>query len=285
MQERIIEEGTNHAITHMNKLYYFTGTGNSLWVAKQLAKSLSGFSLESVSTSLAKNENIENPESASIGLIFPVYIFGPPLIVKRFLKKLQVSKNQYVFCIAVHGGYPANTIHYVRNLFRKEGGHLNSGFCIKMPDNYIMNTDPPSNEIVKEIMTSAMNRISAIAEMAKNNTNGVFEKGNPITNWIFTGVLYRLFIGKLSGYSKKYVVEDSCNACGTCVSVCPMNNIELKGNKPIWGTSCEMCLSCIQNCPVQAIQWGNKTKMRTRYRNPEISIQELKNQNPNIPKE
>lgn len=263
----------------MNKLYYFTGTGNSLWAARQLAKSLPDFSLERLTASLSENETIENSESSVIGLIFPVYLFGPPLIVKRFLEKLKISRNQYVFCIAVHGGYPADTIRVVRKLIKKKGGHLDSGFCLRTPDNYILNSNPPSKAIIQQILTSGIKRIGEIVKTVKDRAKGVFESGNPVTNWLFTGILYRLFIGTLPGYSKKYIVEDSCNSCGICVSVCPMANIKLKEGKPIWGTSCEMCLSCIQHCPVEAIQWGKKTKNRTRYRNPEISVQELRNQN------
>ena len=264
----------------MNKLYYFTGTGNSLWVAKQLAKQLSNFSLEPIASVLSENKKIENPDSVSIGLVFPVYLFGPPLIVKRFLNTLTISKNQYVFCIAVHGGYPADTNRIVRELIRKNGGCLNSGFCVKMPGNYIIGYDPPESEIIREILSLGTGRISEIAEMVENRTNDILEKGNPATNWILSGLLYRFLGGTLPGYSKKFIVEDSCTACGTCVSVCPMNNIELSDSKPTWGKDCEMCLSCIQNCPVVAIQWGKKTKNRNRYRNPDITLEELKKQRP-----
>ena len=211
----------------------------------------------------------------AIGLIFPVYLYGPPLIVGRFLEKLEISENQYVFYIAVHGGYPAQTIRVVRKLIEKNRGHLDCGFCLKMPGNCIIDYDPPTDELINEIIISANDRIRAIAEMVKDRTRGVFEKGNPVTNWILTGIFYRLLIGSVPNYSKKYVVEDFCTGCGTCVSVCQMNNVKLEDEKPAWGTSCEMCLSCIQNCPVEAIQWGNRTKKRKRYRNPEISTKEL----------
>jgi len=264
----------------MNKLYYFTGTGNSLWVAKQLAKQLPDFSLEPIAGIMSENRTIKNSDSASIGIVFPVYLFGPPLIVKRFLNKLIISKNQYVFCIAAHAGYPADAVGIVRKLARKNGGHLNSGFCVNTPGNYIIEHGPPEGEIIRERLSSGKERISEIAKMVKNRTNDIIEKGNPATNWIFSGLLYRFFCGTLPGYSKKYMVEDSCNACGICVSLCPVNNIKLINNKPVWGNACELCLSCIQNCPIEAIQWGKKTKKRRRYRNPEISIQELKEQKP-----
>ena len=264
----------------MNKLYYFTGTGNSLWVAKQLAKQLSNFGIEPMASVLSDNTKIENPASDMIGLVFPVYLFGPPLIVKRFLNKLKSTENQYVFCIAVHGGYPANTVGIALKWIRKNGGHLNSGFCVKTPGNYLIDYDPPEREVVSEILSSGTDRIGEIVNIIENRTNDIFEKGNPATNWIFSGLLYRFLSNSLPGYSKKFLVEDSCTACGTCVSVCPMNNIELNDNKPIWGMDCELCLSCIQNCPVEAIQWGNKTKKRIRYRNPEITLEELTEQRP-----
>jgi len=264
----------------MNKLYYFSGTGNSLWVAKQLEKQLPDYSISPIASILSDNKTIENSDLDSIGIIFPVYMYGPPLIVKRFLNKMMISENQYVFCIAVHGGYPAYTVKIVKEMLRKNGNHLNCGFCVKMPGNCIIDYDPPKSEIIREIMSSGTERIIEIAKMIKNRRMNIFEKGNPATNWVLSGLFYRFLSGTIKGYWKKYMVEDSCTACGTCVSLCPMNNIKLSNNKPIWGNTCEMCLSCIQNCPVEAIQWGKRTKKRKRYRNVEISIQELKKQKP-----
>ena len=71
-------------------------------------------------------------------------------------------------------------------------------------------------------------------------------------------------------------VNDTCTSCGTCVAICPAKNIELVEGKPVWQHHCELCCGCIHNCPVQAIQAGAKTEKRLRYRNPSVTIAELK---------
>ena len=79
--------------------------------------------------------------------------------------------------------------------------------------------------------------------------------------------------GRLKG------VENSrprCNGCGTCVEVCPVENISLETGTPEWLNNCVQCMACIQWCPEEAIQYGDKTSDRLRYHNPEISMEDIK---------
>ena len=71
----------------MNKIYYFTGTGNSL----QIAEDLSGELGESSINKIAEYSG-DLIEADTLGIIFPIYFWGLPLIVCEFLKKLNVKK-------------------------------------------------------------------------------------------------------------------------------------------------------------------------------------------------
>ncbi len=266
----------------MNKLFYFTGTGNSLWAAKELISQDSSFELHSVANVLNSSTKADVSGCDCIGFLFPVYLYGPPLIASKFLSTLNITENQYSFYIAVHGGYLADTINVARKMVTKNMGHLDSGFGLKMPGNCIIDYDPPKKEIIKERITECKNRIVEIADFIKDRRTGHYEKGNSVGNWFLTGILYRLLIRTLPGYSKKYLVEDRCNSCETCQKVCPVSNTRIERSRPVWGNNCEMCLACIQNCPIEAIQWGKRTKKRIRYRNPYVSIRELKNQKENM---
>lgn len=93
-------------------------------------------------------------------------------------------------------------------------------------------------------------------------------------------ILYTLFYPWFRSHArtddKKFSVTGKCTSCGTCVAICPAGNIELAGGKPVWKHHCELCCGCIHNCPVQAIQAGARTETWQRYRNPEITVAELK---------
>ena len=262
----------------MNRVYYFSGTGNSLWTAQSLVSHLPDFELLPVTSMVESNSVAQSQECAAVGFVFPVYLYGPPLIARRFLSSLKVAEGTYTFYVAVHGGYLADTVGVARRLLQNNGGHLDAGFGLKTPGNCIIDYDPPSSKIIEESITAGENRIAEIARMVSNRHRGHFERGNVAINWFLTGLLHKLLIGSLPGYAGKFVVEDTCTSCETCRRVCPVSNVEIKDGKPHWGSNCEMCLACLQSCPAQAIQWGKRTKSRRRYRNPRVSLRDMEGQ-------
>ena len=86
-----------------NTIYYFTGTGNSLYIAQQLKKQLEDCQIESM-TKESPKKPIGGQEE-NIGFIFPVYYWGMPRIVKKFVEKLDINKGTYVFCIVNYGRF------------------------------------------------------------------------------------------------------------------------------------------------------------------------------------
>lgn len=88
-------------------IFYFSGTGNSLAVSKAIAEKLGNTDVIPMVQSNAL-EKVNNSER--IGLIFPVYVFGLPLVVNRFVKSLRIPKTTYLFAVAVHGGMPCGTL-------------------------------------------------------------------------------------------------------------------------------------------------------------------------------
>ena len=89
-------------------------------------------------------------------------------------------------------------------------------------------------------------------------------------------LMYPRFASHVHDNDRKFFITDKCTSCGTCAAICPAENIELVEGKPVWKHHCELCCGCIHLCPVQAIQAGRGTEKRQRYRNPMVSIAELK---------
>ena len=70
---------------------------------------------------------------------------------------------------------------------------------------------------------------------------------------------------KLKLTAKAFYATDACVGCGKCVKLCPLNNITLKDQKPVWGDACTHCMACIGNCPKEAIEYGTVSQSKEKY--------------------
>jgi flavodoxin/NAD-dependent dihydropyrimidine dehydrogenase PreA subunit len=258
----------------MVMIFYFTGTGNSLYVAKDIASS-NGENLVSISSELNKTDEFceyNLKENEIVGFVFPIHAWGPPKMVLNFIAKLKFNnyRNNYVFTAATCGGNIGNTMKVIDNRLKVKGIILNSGFSIKMPNNFILMGDVDSKEIEEEKLLSADKSLIKINNTIRNRETGVFTIEKGFLPWLLTGLINPLF-NKNASDTRKFHVKDTCIKCGTCEKVCNCRNIKLS-EKPQWGKHCSQCLACIHYCPVRAIQYGNATEKKGRYTNPNISV-------------
>lgn len=253
-------------------IYYFSGTGNSLNVARLMAAELEDSEVIPISNVI---DSEIDPSFDRIGIIFPVYGWGLPLIVRDFLKKIKTDK--YVFAIATYGGRPAGTIGQAERILKDSGTELKCGMSVKMPDNCILISGAQPAEKRDAILKAAGSRVKDIAAVIKENNGRHVERTSSLENWILSGVLYGKAAGKLKTNDSAFKVDDRCRSCGTCVKMCPVNNITMAEGKPQWHHDCQQCLSCLQWCPNEAIQIGNKTGNKKRYQNPTVSRNDLMN--------
>ena len=72
------------------------------------------------------------------------------------------------------------------------------------------------------------------------------------------------------------VNADKCTGCGTCVRVCPMENIRLTAQVAQTGDRCTVCLACVHACAQQAFRTnGQDVRKERQYRNPQIKLKDL----------
>jgi Pyruvate/2-oxoacid:ferredoxin oxidoreductase delta subunit len=256
-------------------IYYFTGTGNSLAVAKKIAAALGDCEL----VSIASQKDIPGtivPAADRVGIVCPVYFSGLPLMIADFAARLDCSRTRYTFGVVTFGGSgSAPTLRQLDGLLRKTHDRgLDAGFSVKMPGNYIFMYGSPAGEKQVRILESANNQIAEIIPFIERSEHRNLPRS--IISWLLHAVAYPWFTAHAGTEDKKFSVTDACTSCGTCAKVCPAGNIELVNGKPVWHHHCEVCCGCIHICPAQAIQAGSKTAGRQRYRNPSVSIADLK---------
>lgn len=253
-------------------IFYFTGTGNSLQAAKNIAwhNNQELISIAKEMNSLDGKFQYTLKEGEIIGFIFPVYAWAPPKMVIDFIKKLKFNNynNNYIFSVATCGENIGNTMKFLNNILKKNNMKLTSGFSLKMPNNYIIMGDIDSKKVQTEKLSAAEEALRNINKIIKEKNEGVFIVKKGLFPGILTSVINPLF-NKNAISTKKFRVSDKCNSCGLCQKVCNSNTIRVNKN-PQWGDKCTQCLACIHICPVKAIQYGKTTEQKGRYINPNI---------------
>jgi ferredoxin/uncharacterized protein YxjI len=255
-------------------IFYFSGTGNSLQAAKSIADD-NGEKLISISkemNSVDGNFEYTLEDNETIGLVFPIYAWAPPKMVLQFIERVKFNnyKDNYTFSVATCGENIGNTMKLLGNYLKKKGMELNSGFSIKMPNNYIIMGDVDSKEIEKEKLSAAEETLKSINEVIKEKRVGIFQIKKGFLPGVLTSVINPLF-NKNALDTKKFSVNDKCTSCGLCEHVCNSKTIKVK-EKPQWGNQCTQCLACIHFCPVKAIQYGKGTENKGRYKNPNVEV-------------
>lgn len=240
-------------------IYYFSGTGNSKWIAQELAR-LTGDEVQSISTLLSEKPTAVFAENdARIGIVFPIYAWGAPLLVEQFCKQIKLASGAYPYVVCTCGDEAGKAILRLKKMFAYQ-----AAWSIKMPNNYIAGFDVDSPELEQRKITEARNRVQSIAGAvaAKSSVYDVNE--GPSAG--FKTALIRPMFNRFARATSKFSVDESCNACGLCARDCPVHAIQLKDGKPVWvKKDCTQCMGCINRCPQRAIQIGSGTRDRGRY--------------------
>jgi len=252
----------------LTKIYYFSGTGNSLWSAKKIASIIGEpCELHNIGIEAEKNEIIIDAQA--VIFVYPSYAYGLPLIVSRFAKKA-VFKTPYLAAFVTYGSDPGGTQAQLYGILKKK--KIASLYFGKIPaaENYISIFGPPNDKNIAK-------RVSMQEEATEKSARYVIErrtnKINPFRP--LSAFISFLFSFGVKIFYKHYKINDKCNGCGVCEKICPVAAIEIKEKRPVFSGKCEHCVACIDICPSRAIQFG-RVKFGTRgYCHPNISIKEL----------
>lgn len=255
------------------KLFYFTGTGNTLVVAKDLAKELGDAEVIAIKELVKESEIVV--KDCNIGIVFPVYAWGPPLMVTDFINKLKTDKSTYIFAVAVYGGMLASTLGIIEEQLKSKDLKMSMGFAVNMPGNCVSVYDALKTEKQEEMFAKEKVKIKEIAQAVKNKKVGKYEKNLGLFGAFLSKKVYKGFALKMKEGDKDYTTDEKCNKCGTCIKVCPVGNISMVNNQITWNHNCQACYACIQWCPQKAIQKGPKTAARSRYHHPNVTLKDI----------
>lgn len=247
-------------------IFYFSGCGNSRFVAETIAAGLNDNLVFIPEAAREDRYEYTLAEDEKLGFVFPVYSWAPPRLVLDFVKQLQMAgKPQYVYFACTCGDQCGLTEKIFRKALQEKGWELSACFSTKMPETYIgmagfkLDTDENARKKIEDTKATIMNNIPRLInkECFSEMTVGGFA-------WLKSHLINKSF-NKYATDDSKYRSTEKCISCGKCVEVCPLKNITLEDSRPKWNGHCTMCMACYHHCPVNAIQYGKATEGKGQY--------------------
>lgn len=241
------------------------------------------------------------------GFVFPVYHKSIPLILKRFVDKTEGLGDKYIFAICTYGDTLGLAIRDLDRLVQARGGQLAAGFGVHMPYNYLTLSPVLRGffssfalreipiEKQRQLFARAPERIETIAGYVNARKSGTLE----VTADVFTRLADRLnlpetlakwvwlkvagvdestaqsFLGSRQLMDQAFRADEACGGCGICARVCPVTNIDMVDERPVWQHRCEQCFACLHWCPQEAMQFGTETMGQRRYHHSDVTLTDM----------
>ena len=251
-------------------IFYFSGTGNTKWAAKIIAKATNDQLIDICNVDWNKSYVLGKDER--LGFAFPIHGWRPPVIVRNFVHKLNIDNalNHFSYAICTAGDNIGEALRIFSGDLEIKGITLDGMCSLIMPESYVglpfMDVDTPDNERQKK--EKAKNELDKFIDIIvdKKNDNGNLIIGHwPRINSRLLGALFTKYLITDKPF---HVDKDKCLRCGKCAYCCPVSNITYDREcLPQWSknSSCLVCFSCYHHCPVHAIEYGKRTLHKGQY--------------------
>ena len=246
-------------------IFYFTGTGNSLYIAKQLDENIVSI------PQVIHNEALKFTAD-KIGVVCPIYGHEMPKMVKEFLAKAEFDAPYFYIILtygALHGGAAELAQSYLQSI-GKSADYINS---IVMVDNFLPNFDMEKQRKLNKKIDKNLSAIKAdLAEEKRMVQKAGMQK--------FVHTMYlKMVKNQPETVWASYKVEDACIGCGICEKVCPASCVSVvDGRAKHELTNCQACYACVNACPQKAIKFNlamQEKNPNARYRHEGVSLEEL----------
>ena len=257
-------------------IYYFSATGNSLAVARHLAKLLDSDEPVSVPGSLINQDPyIDTRGTRKLGFVFPVQRATIPEMLRGFIQSMPIDPTCYYFAVSTYSLFGSNEFWDIDELLVAEGAALNFATGVRMMGNVgLVN---PSESTITKRLAHMERQVEEIATAVAYRQENFFPRANRLLGWA---------IRTYTDFRRKHIfftIDKRCKGCGICVQVCPAQNIQLSRKDsstvaPIRSDKCEACLACVHWCPAAAVSASGR--VHTSYHNPLVQPEELQVKSP-----
>ena len=263
-------------------ILYFSGTGNSRYVAERIA-AVTGEELIDVNAKIRNRDTGRIVAGAWVVIVTPTYAWRIPRVVEEWIRETEFAgagqaeshvadqakshsasrDGLQAWFVMTCGDEAGNACKYNLQLCAAKGWDYMGTAQVVMPENYLAMFPVPKPSTAQKIIRNAEPVIDEIAgQIAQGNPvpDGKLTAADRLKSGFVNAVFYSMFLK-----AGPFHATDACIGCGKCESLCPLHNIALKDGRPVWGKDCTHCMACIAYCPTEAIEYGKASVGKPRY--------------------
>lgn len=251
---------------HKNIIFCYSGTGNCLDLARNIARGLGGADIVMMRSAPAVTDV---SEAERVGFVFPCYGGGAPEDVLKYAKSIRVGPKAYTFGISQSAAYAGTGLHELNKIITLKYWRTVTHQCscvwlfphtLMLPMLSAADAQKRSERLAREIAHD----LRIYEETTRRPPN------NPLN--VAENACWSLIAKKKIA---AFAVSDRCVGCGQCARLCPRGNIRVENGRAVIGANCAQCLGCLQFCPQSAISIGKITDRREHYHNPNVTPADL----------
>ena len=232
-----------------NRIYYFSGTGNSMRAAIVIAQVLGNTEIISMR---CNPSDVPAINLDIVGFVFPVYHWTICEAIQEFVSGLEINPNAYIFAVSTPSFINGFSFEVLDKLLKQKGARLQYGkrifsvanLCIVYPPFPFPKLRVPATE----------RKIAKVSGMIRKKATNTYAKAGWLTRLIYPKMMpkYRAIQAEVD---KGFSVSNNCISCGICSKICPKKNITMENLHPVFLHNCSCCMACVSFCPKKAIKY------------------------------
>ena len=246
-------------------IVYFSATGNTRFIARQLAKLLGDDALD-LGPRMRAGDFSDIRCEKTLVVCSPVHVSGLPKFIADYLRNVSFTGTSEAYGVFTDAGYSGIASRQLAGILRKKGLFFKGFVDFKLPGihitsiaNRVIDTDE-----IEQRIKSASEKLPSVAQTIRRRER--FRNKGASTPEVGLTVALMPALRFIGLRTRSFWTTDQCSSCGLCEKICPVSAITMRSGKPTWSTShCAHCMACIHNCPAEAIEYGEITRGKKRY--------------------
>jgi len=268
---------------------YFSGTGNTDYVAHYLARRLEPAPAELELRSIEWQPPGDVLGFNLLAFGFPVYAGDSPGFVQSYLEKLPPGAGRGAFVFCTKGAYAASAVRLNLQRLAMRGYVPLGGGDVIMPGTDGLSMISKDSWLARKAMHKDYDQLQDADHLAEQMGSLLSElaEGCPVgtrqmplsarSKMAPSDRLWALLYKATENWARSRLHADAqCEGCGLCARICPVGNVAVRDGHAQFGDRCVLCLRCLHACPQEAIQIGRLTAGKFRWKGPRGNFHPLR---------